>query len=190
MSRRRFFLAAIAACTMWMSACSQAVPTKISVTQAQLEQGLQGHFPKQLPIAGLLQFEMQQPQLALLPQTNQLHTVLKVQLSGSALRTVFSGEMQVRFGLAYDGRDRTVRAQRVEVLSLSLPEANPAIADMVQTYGLKLAQQALQGFALYTVPEQDLALADSLGLQPGAITVTAEGLDVAIESKPQSAAKP
>lgn len=173
-----------------MGACSQAVPTKISVTQAQLEQGLQGHFPKQLPIAGLLQFEMQQPQLALLPESNQLHTVLKVQLSGSALRATFQGEMQVRFGLVYDGRDRTVRAQRVEVLSLTLPEANPAIGDMVQTYGLKLAQQALQGYALYTVPAQDLAAADKLGLQPGAITVTAQGLDVAIEHKAPSAAQP
>lgn len=186
MFRRRLFLAAAAASTLWVSACSQAVPTKISVTQAQIEQGLQAHFPKQFPIAGLLQLDMQQPQLQLLPATNQLQTALSVRLSGPALRDSFNGQMLVRFGLYYEPKDRSVRAQRVEVLSLELQDANPAIADMVQTYGLRLAQQALQGFPLYTVKGEDLELADSLGLQPGAITVTATGLDVAIEKKPEA----
>lgn len=183
MFRRRLFLAAAAASTLWMSACSQAVPTKITVTQAQIEQGLQTHFPKKFPIAGLLQLDMQQPQLQLLPQSNQLQTTLLLQLSGPALRTTFGGQMQVRFGLYFEPKDRSVRAQRVEVLSLELQNASPAMAEMVQTYGLRVAQQALQGFPLYTVKAEDLALADSLGLQPGAITVTSEGLDVAIEAK-------
>ena len=189
MFSRRFFLAAAAASTLWISACSQAVPTKISVTQAQLEQGMQSHFPKQFPIAGLLQFDMQQPQLLLLPVSNQLQTDLAVQLSGPALRQSFNGQMRVRFGLYYDPKDRSVRAQRVEVLSLELQDANPAMADMVQTYGLRVAQQALQGFALYTVKPEEMELIDSLGLQPGAITVTSQGLDVAIESKPAAVAK-
>lgn len=170
-----------------MSACSQALPTKISVTQAQLEQGLQSHFPKKFPIAGLLQMDMQQPQLQLLPASNQLQTTLHVQLSGPALRTTFPGQMQLRLGLYYEPKDRSVRAQRVEVLSMELQGTNPAMADMVQTYGLRLAEQALQGFALYTVKAEDLELADSLGLQPGAITVTEQGLDVAIEQKAQPA---
>lgn len=189
MFSRRFFLAAAAASTLWVSGCSQAVPTKISVTQAQLEQGLQGHFPKQFPIAGLLQFDMQQPQLLLLPVSNQLQTDLVVQLSGPALRQSLNGQMRVRFGLYYEPKDRSVRAQRVEVLSLVLQDVNPAMADMVQTYGLRVAQQALQGFALYTVKPEDMALVDSLGLQPGAITVTSQGLDVAIEAKPLTAAQ-
>ena len=183
MFRRRFLLAAAAAGTLLVSACSQAVPTKISVTQAQLEQGLATHFPKQLPIAGLLVLDMQQPQLMLLPQSNQLETTLQIQLSGPVLRQKVNGQMQVRFGLYYEPKDRSVRAQRVEVLALDLQDVTPAMADMVKTYGLRLAQQALQGFPLYTVKAEDLELADSLGLQPGAITVTTQGLDVAIEKK-------
>lgn len=186
MFRRRLLLAAVASCTLWVSACSQAVPTKISITQAQLEQGLQGHFPKQFPIAGLLQMQMQQPLLQLQPGSNQLQTTLHVALSGPVLRTPLAGQMQLRFGLYYEPRDRSVRAQRVEVLALQLQDADPALADMVQTYGLRLAEQALQGFPLYTVKAEELELADSLGLQPGAITVTQTGLDVAIESKTQA----
>lgn len=190
MFRRRFFLTLAAASTMWVSACSQTVPTKIRVTQAQLEQGLQAQFPKQFPIAGLLQLDMQQPQLQLLPVSNQLQTMLVVRLSGPALRDSLQGQMQVRLGLYYDPKDRSVRAQRVEVLSLTLQDANPALADMVQTYGLRVAQQALQSFPLYTVPEEELALMDSLGLQPGAITVMGDGLEVAIEPKVAPAAQP
>ena len=188
MFSRRFLLAA-AASTLWISACSQAVPTKISVTQAQLEQGLKNQFPKQFPIAGLLQLDMQQPQLLLLPVSNQLQTDWVVQLSGPALRQSFSGQMRVRFGLYYEPKDRSVRAQRVEVLSLQLEDANPAIAEMVQTYGQRVAQQALQGFALYTVKPEEMELMDNLGLRPGAITVTGQGLDVAIEAQPAAAAK-
>ena len=97
--------------------------------------------------------------------------------------------MRVRFGLYYEPKDRSVRAQRVEVLSLQLDDANPAIAEMVQTYGQRVAQQALQGFALYTVKPEEMELMDNLGLRPGAITVTGQGLDVAIEAQPAAAAK-
>lgn len=186
MFRRRLFIAAAAASTLWVSACSQAVPTKISVTQAQIEQGLAGHFPKQFPIAGLLQLAVQQPQLQMLPASNQLQTNLVLQLSGIALPQSLSGRMQLRFGLYYEPKDRSVRAQRVEVMSLELKDASPAMVDMVQTYGLRIAEQALRGFPLYSVKAEDLELADSLGLQPGAITVTEQGLDVAIETKPST----
>ena len=184
MSRRRFLIAAVAASTLWINACSQAAPTKISVTQAQLEQGLQALLPKQFPIAGLLQLGVQQPQQLLLPVSNQQETTMALQLSGPPLRQSFQGQMRVRFGLYFESKDRSVRAQRVEVLSLDLQDTNPAIADMVQTYGLRVAQQALQDFPLYVVKGEELELADSLGLQPGAITVTSTGLDVAIEPKP------
>lgn len=183
MFRRRFLLAAAAASTLWISACSQAVPTKISVTQVQLEQGLSHHFPRQYPVAGLLQLQVAQPQLQMQPASNQIQTELTVQLSGPVLRQPLQGQLQVRFGLYYEPRDRSVRAERVEVQELVLTGADPALADMVKTYDLRVAQQALQGFALYTVPAEDLELADSLGLQPGAITVTEQGLNVAIVNK-------
>lgn len=187
---RRLFLVTVAAAGLLLSACSQAVPTKISVTQAQLEQGLRTHFPKKFPIAGLLQLQMQLPQLQLVPQSNQLQTNLPVELSGSVLRQSVTGQMQVRFGLVYAAKDRSVRAERVEVLALELNDASPAMAEMVQTYGLRVAQQALEGFALYNVPSEELELVESLGLQPGAITVTNQGLDVAIVKTPTPSAQP
>ena len=187
MFRRRLLLAAAAASTLWFSACSQAIPTKLSVTQAQLEQGLQAQFPKRFPVAGLLQFDMQQPQLQMLPASNQLQTAVQVQLSGPALKQSYQGTMEVRFGLRYQASDRTVRAHRVEVLGLQLQGAAPAVADMVAAYGTRLASQALEDFPLYTAQPEELELADSLGLQPGAITVTEQGLDVAIENKARTA---
>ncbi len=58
-----------------------------------------------------------------------------------------------------------MRAHRVEVLSLQFDGADPAVADMVSTYGPRLASQALEAFALYHVKPEELQLADSLGLQ-------------------------
>lgn len=186
MFRRRFMVVAAMASALFLGACSQAIPEKISIPQARLEQGLAKHFPKRFPVAGLLQLDMQTPALQLLPADNRLQTLLQVQLSGPALAQTFAGEMQVRFALRYEPKDQTVRAHHVEVLSLRLDGASPAIADMVDTYGARLAAQALEAFALYRVPDEELALAHQLNLQPGQITVTAEGLDVAIDRKPAS----
>ncbi len=105
MSRRRFLLAVAAATTLTLSACSQAVPTKISVSQAQLEQGLLQQIPRALPrrrpaAAG----SCSAPPLQLLPASNQLQTHLPVQLSGPALRQSYAGRMEVRFALRYEPR--------------------------------------------------------------------------------------
>ena len=109
MFRRRFLLAAAAASTLWISACSQAVPTQISVTQVQLDQGLSHHFPRQYPVAGLLQLQVAQPQLQMLPASNQIQTMLTIQLTGPVLRQPLQGQLQVRFGLYYEPRDRSSR---------------------------------------------------------------------------------
>lgn len=188
MFRRRLLLSAACAVTLLATACSgQPIPTEFSLPLSQLQTAMQPQFPKHFPVAGLLQLEMQQPQLQLLPERNQLQSQIRVQLSGPALPASYQGSMEVRFGLRYESRDRTVRAHRVEVLGLQLQDANPAVADMLNTYGQRLGEQALEEFVLYQVQDQDLAVADSLQLEPGAITVTKTGLTVQIVNK---AAKP
>lgn len=184
MLRRQFFLAATATgMALLLGGCAPAAPTQITIGMEQIQTALHTRFPQRFPVAGLLLLEMQQPQLQLLPQQNQVATQLKVSLSGAALPQVFTGHMGVRFGLHYDPKNHSVRAERVEVDTLVLDGAAPTIADMVSTYGLRLAEQALDGLPLYTLSEDDLQLASRMDLQPGAITVTNEGLSIQIVRK-------
>jgi hypothetical protein len=58
------------------------------------------------------------------------------------------------------------------------------MSDMLTTYASALAEQALGQLVLYQLQDKELALVDSLNLEPGAITVTPEGLSVALVQKP------
>ncbi|MNT68545.1 hypothetical protein D3C72_2067880 [compost metagenome] len=55
---------------------------------------------------------------------------------------------------------------------------------MLNTYGPTLAEQSLQEVVLHQLRPQDLAMADVLGLRPGSITVTDQGLVIGFVVKP------
>lgn len=186
MLRRQFFLAATAASGMalLLGGCAPPAPTQITIGLESIQTALHGRFPQRFPVAGLLLLEMQQPQLQLLPEDNLVATQLQVALSGAALPQVFTGHMGVRFGLHYDPKSHSVRAERVAVDTLVLDGAAPTIADMVSTYGLRLAEQALDGLPLYTLSNDDVQMTSRMDLQPGTITVTKQGLAIQIVRKP------
>ena len=54
---------------------------------------------------------------------------------------------------------------------------------VVKAAGPALAEQALQEVILHRLRPQDLMLADGMGLEPGAITVTAKGLVISFVTK-------
>lgn len=181
---RRFLLTSALAAT-FLAACSgPPLPTEISITTAQIQAAVGSKFPKNFPVAGLLQLQLQSPQLTMLPDSNQLRAVLPVQLSGRSLKQVFTGQLDVRFGLVYVPQDRTLRAQRVEVTSLSIDGAPEALSDMLVTYGPSLGEHLLENLVLHQLEDKDLSVATSVGLQPGAIRITEQGLTVALDKKP------
>ena len=79
-----------------------------------------------------LSFALGQPRLLLLPQRNQLGASLVLQASGSALQPMPPGEVDVVFGLRYEGSDRTLRAVRPEILDLRLPGVAPESVQAVR----------------------------------------------------------
>lgn len=184
MQRRRFLLSSACAVPLLTTACSgRSLPRQISLTTQQLQTAVASKFPKPFPVAGLLQLQLLAPALAMLPQSNQIRAVLPAQLSGPVLQQTFQGQLDVSFGLRYLPADRTLRAHRVAVNGLQIADAPPALADMLSTYAPRLGEQVLENLALHQFTDKDLALADTIGLQPGAITVTATGLTMALDLK-------
>ena len=184
MQRRRFLLSAACAAPLLTTACSgRTLPRQLSMTTAQLQAKVATKFPKPYPVAGLLQLELQAPALSMLPDTNQIRAVLPATLSGPVLKQTFHGHLDVSFGMRYAPADRTLRAQRVVVNALEIADAPAPLADMLVTYGPRLGEQVLDNLLLYQLEDKDLALADTMGLQPGAITVTAQGLTMALDKK-------
>jgi len=57
---------------------------------------------------------------------------------------------------------------------------------LLNTYGPALSERSLREVVLHRLQPEDLALPNSLGMQPGSITVTDTGLVIGFVLKPLS----
>ena len=161
----------------------QAKPQhKVSV--AALQAAVAQRFPLRYPVGGLVNLDVQVPQLRMLPDQNRLSAEMAVNAAGPALNRSHSGTLEVEFALRYEASDRTVRAHQLRLARLQFPTLQPGVVVLINTYGPALAEQTLLEVVVHRMRAQDLALPDSMGLQPGSITVTSEGLTIGFEPKP------
>ena len=108
---------------------------------------------------------------------------MALDVAGPALRRSHQGSLEVEFALRYEASDRTLRAHQIQLGRMEFPSLRPAVTELLNAYGPLLAEQSLREVTLHQLRPQDTAVFDSLGLQPGPITVTAKGLTVAFVSK-------
>ena len=164
---------------------AQAQP-HYKVSAAQLQAAVAQRFPLRYPVAGLLNLDVQVPTLRLLPALNRLGAQMVVEAAGPALGRRHQGTLDVEFALRYEAADRTVRAHQLRLARLEFPSLPPGVVAMLNTYGPTLADSTLLEVVLHTLRQQDLALPDALGMQPGSITVTNEGLTIGFVPKARS----
>ena len=160
-------------------------PPHYKVSAAQLQAAVAQRFPLRYPVAGLLNLDVQVPTFRLLPALNRLGAQMVVEAAGPALNRSHRGTLEVEFALRYEAADRTVRAYQLRLARLAFPSLQPGVVAMLNTYGPALAESTLLEVVLHTLRPQDLALPDALGMQPGSITVTNEGLTIGFVPKTQ-----
>jgi len=192
--RRRYFLSAPLCLPLTRLAWAQPTPSEPEdapqarpqhkVSAAVLQAAVAQRFPLRYPVGGLVNLDVQVPQLRMLPDQNRLSAEMAVNAAGPALNRSHSGTLDVEFALRYEASDRTVRAHQLRLARLQFPTLQPGVVALINTYGPALAEQTLLEVVVHRMRPQDLALPDSLGLQPGSITVTSEGLTIGFEPKP------
>lgn len=187
--KRRLLLMATGALALGGTACSAAPGVRgepgYKVSVEQLQQALARRFPRRYPVVrGLLDIDVQAPRLRLLPELNRLGCAMVVQAVGPALGRSYAGEFDLDFALRYEASDRTLRAHHLRVNSLHFADLPPGPAELLNAYGPALAEQTLHEVVLHQLRPQDLALPDGLGLEPGSITVTPQGLLIGLVAKP------
>jgi hypothetical protein len=154
------------------------------ISAAQLQQVLARRFPLRYQVAGLLDLRIRAPELRFLPEQNRLGSELAIDASGPALARSVAGFIDLDFALRYEPSDMSIRAHRIRVQSVRLPGLPPDAAALIDAYARASAQRALLEVVLHQLQPRDLALADTMGLQPGSITVDADGLSIGFVSKP------
>ncbi|RID97668.1 DUF1439 domain-containing protein [Simplicispira hankyongi] len=182
-SRRRWLIQAGAAAVLVLTglrpACAGMGISSYTVPLVALQAMLSERFPRRFPLAGLATLELQAPLLVLRPEANRLRARVPAVLSGPAVDTPGQGMLEVEFGLRYEPRDHTLRAHDIALQSLEIEGLDPAVAALLHAWAPRLARRALGEVVLHRLEPKDLALLDGLGLQPGPITVTEQGLAIA-----------
>jgi hypothetical protein len=153
------------------------------VSAEQLQRVIAGHFPARYPVGNLFNLDVEAPHLRLLPELNRLASEMVLQAAGPALRRSYRGSFDVDFALRYEPSDQSIRAHELRVHSFRLPGPPPQTLKLLDAHGQALAEQTLLEIVLHRLRPRDLALADVMGLEPGDITVTPEGLLIAFVAK-------
>ncbi|OQW88681.1 MAG: DUF1439 domain-containing protein [Rhodoferax ferrireducens] len=159
---------------------------QFKVSAALLQQAVAQRFPLRYPVKGLLNLDLQVPQLQLLAAQNHLAAEISIDAAGPALQGSHHGTLALDFALRYEASDLTVRAHQLRFKRLTMPSLQPSVVVLLNTYGPALSERSLREVVLHRLQPEDLALPNSLGLQPGSITVTDAGLVIGFVSKPLS----
>lgn len=178
---------ALAGATAWAASESESESpgqARHKVSARQLQLAVSRRFPLRYPVGGLLDLTVEAPQLRLLPELNRLGTEMVVEAAGPALRRVYTGTFDLDFALRYEHADQSIRAHQLRVNSLHFSGLAPGPAELLSAYGPALAEQSLREVVLHQLRPQDLALPEAMGLEPGSITVTPQGLVIGFVTKP------
>ncbi len=159
-------------------------PPGVTVSTAALQSSVAQRFPIRYPVQGLLNLDLQPPTLSLLPAQNRLRAAMVVDAAGPALNRSHRGTFDLDFALRYEASDRTLRAHQLRIDRLRFPSLQPGVVELLNTYAPALAEQSLREVVLHRLQPQDLRMADAMGMQPGAITVTDAGLVISFVLKP------
>ncbi|MGC4394249.1 DUF1439 domain-containing protein [Hydrogenophaga sp. T2] len=159
-------------------------PPGYAVSTAQLQQMVAQRFPLRYPVHGVLNLDVQAPRLQMLPEQNRLRAAMAVEVAGPLLSRVHPGRFDVDFALRYEASDRTVRAHQLRLARLNFPNMQPPAQELLNTYAPAVAERALQEVVLHQLQPSDLRAIDTMGMQPGPITVTKDGLVIGLVLKP------
>ena len=176
-----------------LGGCAGALaPQVITLTEAELAALIKRQFPLQKRLLEVVDVQLTAPNLHLLPERNRLAVDLSLttqeRLSGKSGRARLVFESALR----YEPGDASVRLTQVQVQRLDIAAGGgpaPAVpaastpagqAGLTSRIAALLAERTMEDMTIYRVPAERQALLRQLGLQPGAVTVTARGLEITL----------
>ncbi|MEO8249901.1 MAG: DUF1439 domain-containing protein [Burkholderiales bacterium] len=187
MNTRRRTIAHAAA---WLSllvapvASAQFRPIDYTITLTQLTMQVAKRFPYTQQVAGdLVQLQLSNPRLKLLPDANRVATNLDLKLVAQVLGAGTVGALGIDYGLRYEPADRTIRMTNAKVRSVRLDGVPAQYQSWLDRNAPRLAENLLEGYVLHQVGERELAMVAAMGYEPGSFKVTADGLKVTMNPK-------
>ena len=190
--KRLFHWALIAILGSLLLACTGApvlasmAPRSVTVSAERLQQAIAQRFPIKQRLAEVLELEVLPPRLSLLPASNRLATDIDLNVADRLLGGRYSGSITLDFGLRFEPSDNTIRMTGARVNRVSLAGVPEPYQTAITRNAPRLAERLLDNRVLHQFSDKDLSLVNGLGLEPGEISVTPQGLSVTLVPRPLS----
>ena len=204
-TRRQLLQAALAgAAGLGLAACSPWTgPRLITLGEAELADRVGRLFPQTRRLLDLLDIELSAPRLRLLPESNRLALALWLRTRERLLGHVGHGQLAFDCALRWAPQDASLRLTQLRVQQLWFeagagpvtppmqpmqPMQPPAVAagprettGIPPRLGPLLAEKLLDDLVIYRLAAEPQARLREAGLAPGAVTVTARGVEITLQ---------
>lgn len=185
--RRRFaILAAIAFAGLaaGLPGCAGLTgPRTVSLSESELALLLGRQFPMERKVLEVIDVQVLNPQLRLLPETHRIATELDINALDRLFGSHAQGHVKLDYGLRFEPSDHTIRMTDVRVRDLSFESGANALHGTAQRLGTLVAENILENMTLYKMKPAQADEMNRLGLEASPISVTAQGISMTIGPK-------
>ncbi|MFL6695874.1 MAG: hypothetical protein ACJ8GJ_01825 [Vitreoscilla sp.] len=167
-----------------LSGCAGLVGTHdVDISESQLTVLMARQFPMERKVMEVIDLNITNPVLTLIPQDNRVGTELDVTAIDRVFGSTALGHVKLDYGLRFQPSDHTIRMTQVRVRELSLSSGSNNLHGAAQRIGGLVAENALENLVLYRMKPAQADEMDRLNLVASPITVTPQGLHMTVSPK-------
>jgi hypothetical protein len=164
-----------------LTGCASLIGTHdIDISESQLTLLLARQFPMERKVMEVIDLNITNPQVALIPHDSRIGTELDVSALDRLFGSSAMGHVKLDYGLRFQSSDHTIRATQVRVRELTLSSGSNNLRGAAQRIGGLVAENALEDLVLYRMKPAQADEMDRLNLVASPITVTPQGLHMSV----------
>lgn len=167
-----------------LSGCASLIGTHdIDISESQLTLLLARQFPMQRKVMEVIELNITNPQLTLMPDANRIGTELDVTAQDRLFGSSAMGHVKLDYALKFQPSDHTIRMTQVRVRELTLSSGSNNLRGAAQRIGGLVAENALENLVLYRMKPAQADEMDRLDLVASPITVRPQGLHMSVSPR-------
>ena len=167
-----------------LSGCTSLLGTHdVDISESQLGVLMARQFPMERKVMEVIDLNITNPVLTLIPQSNRVGTELDVTAIDRVFGSTALGHVRLDYGLRFQSSDHTIRMTQVRVRDLTLSSGSNNLHGTAQRIGGLVAENALENLVLYRMKPAQADEMDRLNLVASPITVTPLGLHMTVSPK-------
>jgi hypothetical protein len=172
---RRIVFALAAA---WLAACANLDPRHVTLSAGEVQSLVERRFPRQQRVMELLDVNLSNPLVRLVPERNRLATSMDLQASERLSGRMLRGSLALDHSLRFEPSDATLRLANVKVEDIKLELAGTPLSGQAARLGALLAERVLDDFVIYRVNDERRQTMARLGVNNADVAVTARGIEL------------